>query len=124
MAPRGGVDSERFDPVTEPDRVLDALDDPTCRRLLRATGETALSASELSERCDVPLSTTYRKLELLTEVGLLDERIRIRRSGKHTSEYRRRVDDVLVSVHDDGLDVHVSSDDGADRAGGPAGGSW
>lgn len=78
--------------------VLDALDDADCRAILDATSETALSASEISETCDVPLSTTYRKLDILTDAGLLEERTRIRRSGKHPSEYARRVEEVVISV--------------------------
>ena len=82
-------------------RLLEALDDEACRAIIEATGETARSAAELSEVCDIPLSTAYRKLELLTETGLVIENIRIRRSGKHTSEYRRAVDEIRVTVGGD-----------------------
>lgn len=34
----------------------------------------ALSAKEISEACELPLSTTYRKLKQLTDAALLDER--------------------------------------------------
>lgn len=78
------------------------LGDEDCRSILIATGEEARSASELSERCDLPLSTTYRKVERLTDAGLLSEGIRLRRSGKHTSEYVRCVDDVHVAIGGDG----------------------
>ncbi|MEF8814949.1 MAG: winged helix-turn-helix domain-containing protein [Halovenus sp.] len=78
--------------------LLDALDDADCRAILDATREKALTASEISEIHDLPLSTTYRKLDLLTEAGLLEERTRIRRSGKHASEYIRLVDDVAISL--------------------------
>jgi DNA-binding transcriptional ArsR family regulator len=79
-------------------RLLDALDDRGCRAILDATSEEVLSANEVSEACDLPLSTTYRKLDLLTEAGLLEERTRIRRSGKHASEYYRAIEEVLVSL--------------------------
>lgn len=81
---------------------LALLDDPACRAILDATGEATLSASELSETCELPLSTTYRKLDQLTDAGLLNERTRIRRSGKHTSEYTRTVSDVVISMGTDG----------------------
>ena len=45
--------------------VLDALDDPECRTIIEQM-EAPMTAKELSENCDVPLSTTYRKLDLLT----------------------------------------------------------
>lgn len=92
------TDTTVVDADPEVDALLGALDDAGCRAILAATGDAALSASELSEACDLPLSTAYRKLELLTEVGLVEERTRIRRSGKHASEYRRVVTDVVVSL--------------------------
>lgn len=89
--------------------VLDALNDDDCRRILEATTDDSLTASELSESLDLPLSTTYRKLDRLTDVGLLRETIRIHRSGKHVNEYTRNVEDVSITVQDDGtLDVSVT----------------
>lgn len=78
--------------------ILNALDDSDCRAILDATHKEALTANEVSETHDLPLSTTYRKLDILTEAGLLEERTRIRRSGKHASEYTRLVDDVVISL--------------------------
>ncbi|ELZ28036.1 IclR-like transcriptional regulator [Halogeometricum pallidum JCM 14848] len=104
MAPMGVRHREHSDEnrtvsdASEVESFFDVLDDGDCRAILRATSEEALSAGELSEECDIPLSTTYRKLESLTEAGLLEESLRLRRSGKHTSEYRRRVDDIVVSM--------------------------
>ncbi|MFW5956521.1 MAG: helix-turn-helix domain-containing protein [Halorhabdus sp.] len=79
-------------------KVLDALDDADCRGILDVTSEEALTASEISEVRDLPLSTTYRKLDLLTEAGLLGELTRIRQSGKHASEYTRLVHGVAISL--------------------------
>ncbi|MFB6107560.1 MAG: helix-turn-helix domain-containing protein [Haloplanus sp.] len=80
--------------------ILDALNDDDCRAILDATSEDARSATELIEACDVPGSTMYRKLDVLTDVGLLGERTRLNPSGHHASEYVRIVDDVTVSVGD------------------------
>lgn len=82
--------------------VLDALDDEDCRQILEATSEDARTASELAEDCDLPLSTTYRKVDRLTDAGLLRETIRIHRSGKHVNEYSRNVEDVVITVENDG----------------------
>ena len=79
-------------------QLLDALDDADCRAILDATREQALTVKEVSEAHDLPLSTTYRKLDLLTEAGLLEERTRIRQSGKHASEYLQLVDDIVISL--------------------------
>lgn len=108
-------------PVDDAEAVLSALNDADCRAILDATGDAALSAGELSEACDLPLSTAYRKLDLLTDAGLLDERTRIRRSGKHVGEYARRVEEVLVSVAGDGgLELRVVRGEDAESEPAPA----
>ncbi|MFP8956876.1 helix-turn-helix domain-containing protein [Natrialbaceae archaeon A-CW3] len=91
--------------------VLNALNDGDCRTILEELRNTEeyLSASELSDRCGVPLSTTYRKVELLTDAALVEEQLRIRRSGKHTSEYGHSIDDVKISVTPDaGVELELS----------------
>jgi DNA-binding transcriptional ArsR family regulator len=107
---RGPHRTEPTTTVTEQETVeslLSALEDEDCRSILEATTDEALSASELSETCDLPLSTAYRKLEQLTEAGLLEEQLRLSRSGKHTSEYIRSIEEVSVSIEGD-LTLQVS----------------
>jgi len=93
----------------EVEELLAALEDADCRAVLEATGEEALSAAELGEHCDIPSSTVYRKVELLTEAGLLEEQLRVCRSGKHTREYRRKVDTLSLSIDADGTELRVES---------------
>jgi len=102
--------------------VLDALDDADCRQILEATSDDSLTASELADTCDLPLSTTYRKVDRLTDASLLRETIRIHRSGKHVNQYERNVEDVVITVEDGGqLGLSVTHcDRGGDR-GIPAG---
>lgn len=97
------VDKERIDTL------LDALEDQDCRTILEAASGQALSAAELSEACDLPLSTTYRKVDQLADAGLLEEQVRLSRSGKHTNEYILGVENVQFSVDpDDGIALQVS----------------
>ena len=97
------------------EQLLGTLEDPDCRAIIEETSSGAYSAGELSERCDLPLSTTYRKVDTLTEVGLFEEQIRLCRSGKHTSEYVRRIDDVWLSLTGDHIDIAVSDRSDAER---------
>jgi len=102
-------------------QLLDALDDADCRAILDSTNEDALTANEISEAHDLPLSTTYRKLDLLTEAGLLEERTRIRQSGKHASEYTQSVDDIVISLGPQGeTEVRVSRGKTLGQTGSPA----
>ena len=110
LSAEAGPIARDADPDLQP--VLDALGDPDCRGILRTIGEDAKTALECSEAYDLPLSTTYRKLERLAEADLLVEEIRIRADGKHASEYRRGFDSVCVSVGTDGdLSLSVSGSD-------------
>lgn len=78
--------------------VLDAFEDADCRAILDRTSDESLTASEVATACDLPLSTTYRKLKLLTDARLLEEETPISHNGKHATEYRRIVEDVIVSL--------------------------
>jgi DNA-binding transcriptional ArsR family regulator len=80
--------------------VLDALDDTECRRIIKALGEP-MTASEISEECDIPRSTAYRKLELLSEASLVDERVEVRSDGHHTTRYSLDFQVVHVALDDD-----------------------
>lgn len=102
---------DRAEPSTE--AVLDALADDVCRAVLETlkAADSPRTANELSEACEVPLSTLYRKLELLTDASLVEETIQLRTAGKHTCQYETVLDgvDVRLSV-DGGFDVRVSSE--------------
>ena len=99
------------EPSVDPETLFRALEDETCRRILEATAGEALTASELCERCDVPQSTMYRKLDLLAEAALVEETLRLSRDGRHSKEYQQCFDDVTISLGEDGgvaVDVSAS----------------
>ncbi|MFC6716769.1 helix-turn-helix domain-containing protein [Natrialbaceae archaeon GCM10025810] len=109
----------KTDDDADPHAVLAALEDEACRAILEATAEESLTATELSEKCDIPTSTMYRKVELLTDAGLVDERIRINTTGKHATEYRKRFEDITVAIVEGGeIDVRITEiETEADAAG-------
>ncbi|WP_254864717.1 winged helix-turn-helix domain-containing protein [Halovivax gelatinilyticus] len=87
--------------------VCAALDDPDCREIIRAL-ETPLTAAEIQERCDIPQSTLYRKLEQLTDATLLEESTEIRRDGHHASKYSIAFEEIRITMDEDHtLDVAV-----------------
>jgi DNA-binding transcriptional ArsR family regulator len=90
------------DPVAEKSTpelttVLDALDDDDCRRIVSVLSEP-MTASEISEASGVPLSTTYRKVELLTDASLLYEGIEVRSDGQHASRYALDFEAVVIAL--------------------------
>jgi DNA-binding transcriptional ArsR family regulator len=80
--------------------VLDALEDPDCRAIVGAMTEP-MTASEASEATDIPLSTTYRKLDRLSDAGMVEERTEIRSDGHHTTRYRVDFEAVVVALDED-----------------------
>jgi len=93
-------DPSREDDPPSVDDVLDALADDAARRIVTALTEPK-TASDISEECDIPLSTTYRKLELLTEASLLSESTDIRRDGQHTTRYSVSFETVAISLDEE-----------------------
>lgn len=96
---------------TELETVLGALDDADARAMIGALDEP-MTASELSDACDVPLSTAYRKLDLLTDAGLLVEGTEIRSDGHHATTYEVAFEEVrIVLTEDRTLSVDVARTD-------------
>lgn len=90
------------------DAVLGALDDPDCRAIISILDEP-MTAEEISEAADIPTSTTYRKLERLTDASLLDEGVELRAGGQHASLYAVAFEEVAISLTDDrDFDVEIS----------------
>lgn len=86
--------------------ILDALDDADCRTILRETAQP-MTATELSNTCDIPQSTLYRKLELLSHASLVRERDTINPQGGRTTQYERDFDNVMISMDSDEFSVTV-----------------
>lgn len=88
--------------------VLDVLADGESRSILEVTAMDSLTATQISNICGLPLSTTYRKLGELTNTGLLGERTRVPRSGVHSREYSCLVENIVIATTDDwGIEVHL-----------------
>jgi DNA-binding IclR family transcriptional regulator len=87
--------------------VLDALDDADCRTIIRHLDEP-MTATEVSEECDIPMSTTYRKLDLLTDASLLTEGTEIRSDGHHAARYELDFETVSIGLTENReLDVSI-----------------
>lgn len=85
--------------------VLDALQDPESRCILRAVVEEPRTVAELTDYCDIPRTTAYRKVDRLLEASMLESRTRIRTQGHHAQQYAPTVSAVTVSFSDGEVDV-------------------
>ncbi len=88
--------------------VLTALDDTDCRTIIRKLDEP-MTATQVSETCDIPMSTTYRKLDLLSDASLLAEGTEVRPDGHHATRYEIDFDEVQIRLAEDhDLDVSIN----------------
>ncbi len=78
--------------------ILTALSDAQSRAILGATATEPLSVGELIELYDIPTATAYRKVNRLSELGLLAERVRINPNGPNTTAYELRVKAISVTL--------------------------
>jgi predicted transcriptional regulator len=89
------------------DRLVTALGNPRASRLLVEATEP-MTVPELSDTCDVPLSTAYRKVKQLERAGLLSESSGFASQGHHATRYERTFDSVEIDLGDDGIFVRIS----------------
>ena len=80
--------------------VLNALDDADCRTILREITEP-MTANELTDACDIPRSTLYRKLDRLSTTSLVREQDKINPQGGRITLYKRDFDDVTISMDEE-----------------------
>ncbi|WP_324661957.1 helix-turn-helix domain-containing protein [Haloarcula sediminis] len=90
---------------TDDQALFEALADPDCRDILAAVDEP-LPARAVAEACDLPQTSTYRKLQQLSEAGLVAEETELRPDGHHTTTYVRDTTGVFVPLTgEDAFDV-------------------
>jgi DNA-binding Lrp family transcriptional regulator len=92
----------------DPDETLLVLGTQYNSAILGATDD-AKSVKRLSSDLDIPIATCYRRVEELTEAGLLelDDRI-LSDEHRRTNVYRRKVDEVTVQFTEEGYEVDVA----------------
>lgn len=94
------------DEATDTQALFDALADPDCREILAALEEPH-PAKEVAAMCEMPQTSTYRKLERLSEAGLVAEETNVRADGHHATSYVRDCSGVFVAL--DGNDSSGAS---------------
>lgn len=100
-------DSRRLTDDESIEILLRTLADGDCRCIFQYLQQAPMSALELVERCDIARSTIYRKLDLLEQIGLVNTRIRLNKSGTHTVEYNTTLQELRVERGANGLEFVI-----------------
>lgn len=112
--PRSGhatsASSDDGTPDVAADELLELLGDEYACEILRALGDGPLPARDIIDDHDMSRPTVYRRLDRLTEAGIVEARLRPARDGHHRQEFRLAVDEVEFEVGTNGITgrVHVT----------------
>ncbi|MFP8954624.1 helix-turn-helix domain-containing protein (plasmid) [Natrialbaceae archaeon A-arb3/5] len=91
----------------DPSEVLGSLGQKYSPDILRSAHEPK-SAQELSEELDIPVTTSYRRVEALNELGLLEDNEEDRdfgETGQSKTLYRRNVEEIVIRFEGDELTI-------------------
>ncbi len=88
--------------LSDPVSVLDCLGDEYSVRILSALSDKQMSANGLSEELDIPIATVYRRIETLSDAGLIEyEGKALTQDDKRVKVYRSYIDEVRVFFESD-----------------------
>ena len=101
------------EPVSDEDnppieQILEALGDPDSQTILEET-TSPMTAKEIAENKDIPISTLYRKLDLLSSATLLRELHTVHQERGRITRYQRNFTNIHIFASDNGkLDVEMN----------------
>lgn len=99
---RSGVPSDESDEAPAAELLSLFGDQYTCD-ILRALIDRPMAARELAEATDMSRPTVYRRLDRLTDAGLVAETLQVASDGHHRTEFRLAVETVEFEIAADGV---------------------
>jgi DNA-binding transcriptional regulator GbsR (MarR family) len=92
-----------------PGEVFALLDDEYARSLLLATSHEPMTASELSNQCEMSKSTVYRRLNKLEQCNLVAAVHVPDPDGNHKKRYEAQLDELVVSLTEGEFELNVQT---------------
>jgi len=89
------------------EEILNTIGDAHARTVLASISRKPGSAKELGERLELSQPTIYRRLELLEENDLIEDRTLVADDGNHYKEYTCKFNSTVISLDDDEYDVRI-----------------
>ncbi len=96
------ADLTASDPTVPSDasELLSVIGDEYTRAVLRALGDDALSAREITDRADASRATVYRRLNRLKKIGVVETSMAYDTAGHHRTRFRLAVDGLWFEFDD------------------------
>ncbi|WP_247006162.1 ArsR/SmtB family transcription factor [Halorientalis litorea] len=109
----GGHDESDDSPDIPVEELLDLLGDEYVCDILRALAGGEMPARDIADQCEMSRPTVYRRLDRLTDAGVVESRVRPEADGHHRQGFRLALDEVAFRVREDGFDSSVRVRDAA-----------
>ncbi|MDY7081611.1 MAG: helix-turn-helix domain-containing protein [Halobacteria archaeon] len=94
------------------DSIFDLLGDECARTILSKLSIKEMSAKELANNCNVSLPTIYRRVNALSNHGLINEKTRIGEDGSHYNIYENNFNRMSIEAENGKIKVSVNLEDG------------
>jgi len=91
------------------DELLGLLSDEYACRILCALDDEPQSADDILTQCEMSRPTVYRRLEQLTDAGIVEAQSASAADGHHKQEFRCSLGGLSVRIREDGVDGTVHS---------------
>lgn len=88
---------------TPAEDLLSLFGDEYACDILRALRDCPMAARELVEATGMSRPTAYRRLDRLTDAGLVEETLQVASDGHHRTEFQLAVESVEFEVEADGV---------------------
>ena len=97
---------------TTKDAFLEILADKYSRAILEGTMDMPKSVIDLSNDCTIPISTAYRRVQLLHKHKLLGISGSINEDGKKYFLYKSRVKSIMTCFNNGSIEVEIVPNSG------------
>jgi predicted transcriptional regulator len=89
------------------DTLLEVLSDKYCRAIIESTMSVPKAANEISVECKIPISTVYRRLQVLHDNKLLGISGAITTEGKKHFLYKSKIRAMTTKFNSGNLEVEI-----------------
>lgn len=90
-------------------KILEMISDEYCRKILSITMREHKSVNEISEETKIPISTIYRRVQMLHDEKLMRVFGTINGDGKKSFFYKSKVKSVSTFFNEDSIEIKIVS---------------
>jgi predicted transcriptional regulator len=105
---------ETAPPEIETAELLDLLGDEYTREVLRTLAAEPRTGREIVAMADASKATVYRRLDRLSEAGLIESSTKLDPDGHHREQFRITFDGASCTVSEDGIEAELTVRDSDD----------